>query len=40
MVAAVALALVLLKVFTGNQFFTQMEKFVVQLMSKASASIP
>ena len=38
--AAVAMALVLLKIFTGNQFFNEMLKFVVGLITKAGAMLP
>jgi hypothetical protein len=34
------MALVLLKIFTGNQFFNEMLKFVVGLITKAGAMLP
>ncbi|HSN44554.1 MAG TPA: DUF4244 domain-containing protein [Propionibacteriaceae bacterium] len=37
--AAVALALVLLRVFTDNKFFAQMLKLVTQLIGKAGGMI-
>ena len=38
--AAVALALVLLNIFTNNDFFTAMLKFVVGLLGKVAGMIP
>ncbi|GAA2183142.1 hypothetical protein GCM10009785_25460 [Brooklawnia cerclae] len=38
--AAVALALVLLKIFTNNDFFSTLLKFVVGLIGKASGMLP
>ncbi len=38
--AAVALALVLLNIFTNNDFFTAMLKFVVGLIAKVGGMIP
>lgn len=38
--AAVALALVLLKIVTGKDFFTAMLKFVVSLIGKMGAQLP
>ena len=38
--AAVALALVLLKVVTGNDFFSSILKFVTNLISKAGGMLP
>lgn len=40
MLAAVALALVLLKIVTHNSFFTQLLKFVLEIINKAGAAIP
>lgn len=37
--AAVALALCLLRVFTDNEFFSKMLKFVTDLIGKAGAKI-
>lgn len=39
-VAAVALALVLLNVFTNNDFFSAMLKFVVNLISQVGGMLP
>ncbi|NLI86297.1 MAG: DUF4244 domain-containing protein [Propionibacterium sp.] len=38
--AAVALALVLLNVFTNNDFFSAMLKFVVNLISQVGGMLP
>lgn len=38
--AAVAFALVLLKIITGQEFFTAMMKFVVGLIGKVAGMIP
>lgn len=38
--AAVALALVLLRVFTDNRFFTQLLKFVTGLIGKVGSMLP
>lgn len=38
--AAVALAIVLLNIFTNNDFFTAMLKFVVGLIAKVGGLIP
>lgn len=38
--AAVALALVLLRVFTDNRFFTQLLKFVTGLIGKVGTMLP
>lgn len=38
--AAVALALVLLKIITGKDFFSAMLKFVISLITKVGAQLP